>query len=328
MLILDATAVSGLYGMDDAFRCVREAAVAHHGGRTDVPPRGAMRLAESDTELLVMPGVVGGRTFGLKVWYTSASPGALAGTAALVLLADPELGEVLLDGSVITDLRTGAMTGLAAQRLAPAGAETAGIVGTGIQARTQAIALVHALADLSSIRVTSRSEERRSSFAGALQAELHELYPDRGVAVSAVESAEMACRGAAVVVAATTSTTPVVLDEWISGDVLVCGVGSHSPDSAELDEALVSRAAAVIVDTQRGGLDGAGDVQRSVRAGAVRREDVLELGALLSSAPAPAPSGVSIFKSVGFSAADVVSARDVAARAVTLRAGVRLDIHA
>jgi ornithine cyclodeaminase/alanine dehydrogenase-like protein (mu-crystallin family) len=328
MLILDASTVGRFYGMADAFRCVREAAIAHASGRTDVPPRGAMTLGESDTELLVMPGVVDQRTFGLKVWYTSAAPGTLAGTAALVLLAEPELGEVLLDGSVITDLRTGAMTGLAAERLAPPGAEVAGIVGTGIQARTQAIALVHALPDLRTIRVTSRHEGRRRHFAAALQAELVALYPGRVVHVEPAATAEETCVGAGVVVAATTSTTPVVRDEWIQGDVLVCGVGSHAPDAAELEEALVSRAGTVVVDTRRGGLDGAGDVQSSVRAGALRREQVIELGELLSSPPQSRPGGVSVFKSVGFSAADVVSARDVAARAVAAGAGFRLDLHA
>jgi ornithine cyclodeaminase/alanine dehydrogenase-like protein (mu-crystallin family) len=329
MLILNASAVRELYGMSEAFRCVTEAALAHAAGRTQVPPRAALSIPEPQAEVLVMPGVVDQQTFGLKAWYVfGREVTALPQSSALVLLIDPELGEVLMDGGIITDLRTGAMTGLVAERLAPSGVDTAAIVGTGIQARTQSLALIHAIDTLAEIRVTSRTEQRRERFAANLQSEIRAQYPDRTVRVIAVDSAEAACRGAGIAVAATTSTTPVLLASWFDSDALVCGVGSHAPGDAEIESELVARAQRVVVDTRAGAVDGAGDLQTAIAAGTLERSAVMELGELLSSGPTPGErAGLSVFKSVGFSAADIYSARFIARRAAA-GSPERFDIHA
>jgi len=331
MLTIAASDVARLYGMDEALACVREAAVAQASGRTVSPRRAALELPASQTELLVMPGVIDGTTFGLKAWYAvGGAEGALPRSSALLLLIDPELGEVVLDGGHITDLRTGAMTGLAAERLAPEGVTDVGVVGTGIQARTQILALVHVLRNVRTVKVTSRDPERRRMFRDAIASELASAYRDRTIDVIAVGSAQDACHGSGVVVAATTSSSPVVRAGWLEPHVLVCGVGSHSPGDAEIEQSVVAGARRVVVDTLAGGVDGAGDVLAAIEAGELRREDVVELGDLLSESVEP-PSvrkGVSVFKSVGFSAADVYSARFVARRARTRGVAVALDLHA
>ncbi|MER7006932.1 ornithine cyclodeaminase family protein [Dactylosporangium sp. NPDC000555] len=331
MLILGASDVAAVFGMAEAFAAVREAAIAHFRGETVVPPRGAMGLERSDCELLVMPGVVGGEVFGLKLWYAFAEPREpLPRSSAVILLLDPvSRVEVVLDGGVITDLRTGAMTGLAAAELAPEGTRMIAVIGAGIQARTQILALVHALDSVTEVRVCARRHGPLAEFVEAMRAELATAYPQRMISVVAAADPAAACQGAGVVVAATTSATPVIDDGWLDPDVLVCGVGSHSPDTAELDPATVARAGLVVVDTYGGGLDGAGDISRVVAAGLLDRAEVLDLGALLAdSADRSRPrGGVRVFKSVGFSAADVVSARLVARRAIELGLGTAIEIH-
>lgn len=322
MRILTAGDVNRLFGMAEAMTTTEIAAVAHTRGRAGPASRSALRTDRPDGEFLVMPGVVEGSLFGVKTWYTATLTGERR-TEALITVLDPDTGEeTLLDGSVITDMRTGAMTALAASRLAPASARTAAIIGTGIQARTQILALAHVLPGLSTIRVTSRSEQRRESFAESMRHELTAPSPR----VLAVADAEAACTGADVVVAATTSTEPVVLDEWIGDDVLVCGVGSHSRDAAELDPRLMARATIVAVDTISGGIDGAGDVSIPIELGWLDREDVVELGRLLMTTPPP-PRGVRVFKSVGFAAADIVAAHRVARDARVHGLGMHIDIH-
>lgn len=324
MLVLDRAEVEGLYTMADAFAAVERAAVAWTSGHADVPARTALHAEESGLETLVMPGAMGGRYTGAKIWYAGPQGPNLPTSSAVIVLIDPSLGEVLMDGSVITDLRTGAMTGVAARVLAPRRASVAAIVGAGIQARAQALALIHALPGLREIRITSRRPEARAAFVEHLRAELGTRAPE--LTILPAEDAESACRGSDVIVAATTSRTPVVLDDWVGPETLVCGVGSHDPDAAELDPAIVRRATVVAVDTKRGGIDGAGDLGQVIAAGDLDRDQVLELGDLVMAPPA-VPSGVRVLKTVGFAAADLVSAHAVAAAAVKTGVGSRLRLH-
>lgn len=328
MLLLSREDVERLYTMEDAFAAVTDAAIAWVAGEAEAPPRTALHAAGSGIETLVMPGAVSGRYTGAKIWYAGPGTDELPVSSAVIVILDPELGEVLLDGSVITDLRTGAMTGLAARWLAPEGASVVTILGAGIQARAQALALAHALPGLTEIRISSRRAEAREGFVARLTAELATGHP--GVRVVSCGDAEGACRGSQVIVAATTSRTPVVWDGWVEGDALVCGVGSHDPGAAEIDPAIVRRASSVVVDTKRGGIDGAGDIAQVIDAGDLDRGRVIELGELLAEPQRVAPrvdGAPRVLKTVGFAAADLVSARRVAAAAAAVGAGRRVDIH-
>jgi len=324
MLVLTRAEVERLYTMADAFAAVERAAVAWTTGQADVPTRSALHAGESGLEALVMPGVVGGKYAGTKIWYAGSGSPRLPASSALIVLVDPGLGEVVMDGSVITDLRTGAMTGVAARVLAPRRASVAAIIGAGIQARAQAHALVHALPGLRELRITSRRAQSRTACADELRSELAEKSPQ--LVISTTDDAEAACRGSDVIVAATTSRHPVVFDEWVGAETLVCGVGSHSPDAAEIDPAIVRRAGVVAVDTRRGAIDGAGDIAPVIAEGGLERDRVLELGDLVATPPTGI-AGPRVLKTVGFAAADLVSAHSVAVAAVESGIGRRLAIH-
>jgi ornithine cyclodeaminase/alanine dehydrogenase-like protein (mu-crystallin family) len=82
----------------------------------------------------------------------------------------------------------------------------------------------------------------------------------------------------------------------------------------------------VVVDTRGGGVDGAGDLSGPVADGTLNRDSVLELGDILRDPPAEA-AGVRVFKSVGFAAADVVSAWAVMAAARDAGLGHEVDLH-
>lgn len=330
MLILTASDVSKVFDMAAAFEAVEEAALAHVQSRTASPPRTALKLPVVPAEILVMPGSVNSRLFGLKVWYALGEPiGSIPQSSAVITLLDPELGlEIVMDGGIITDLRTGAMSGLAASRLAPPRAKTVGLIGAGIQGRAQVLAMVHACGEVETVKVFSRDPLRRQRFAEMLEDELGQSYPDRRVTVVPADSAESTCRGSDIVVAATTSRVPIIEDGWIGDRTLICGVGSHSPTESEIAPVTVGRASRVVVDTFGGGVDGAGDIAGAIDAGLIRRDDVLELGTLLAGELGPASGdGPTVFKSVGFGAADTVSARLVAHRAIERGFGTTIDLH-
>ncbi|GAB2458279.1 ornithine cyclodeaminase family protein [Nocardioides hungaricus] len=328
MRILSADDVRRVFTMTDALAVVEAAASIHVLGRADTPPRHQLATTEPAGELLVMPSVVGGSRFGVKVWHRFAeSIGTIPGSSASILLLDPERGEeVLLDGEVITDLRTGAMTGVAARYLAAPGASEVAVIGSGIQARTQILALAEVLPTVRRVRVFSRNRSRLEAFVAMMRAEVLEA----GVRVEATASAEEAVVGADVVVAATTSSTPVIADAWIASGALVCGVGSHDRHSSELEPATVARAEVLAVDTLRGGVDGAADISGPIESGLVDRSAVAELGDVVRGAAAGrrTPEGIAVFKSVGFAACDVMAAAEVARRAAELGEGLVLDLHA
>jgi ornithine cyclodeaminase/alanine dehydrogenase-like protein (mu-crystallin family) len=326
VVIIDAADVAALFDMRTAFEATARAArlVRHPDAAT--PARTPLHMPNVGGEALVMPGALPDGAFGLKLWYTLEHPNGLPSTTAMILVVDPVTGsEALVDAAAITDLRTGAMTGLAAQALAPADATTATVIGAGIQARTQILAIAHALPALRTVRVSSRNPHRRDAFVSAIADELACLHPERDLHVLGVAEAEAAVTGADVVVAATTSATPVVQDRWLKDDALVCSVGSHAPAERELEAATVARAEVVAVDTHMGAIDGAGDVAQAINAGAVLREDVLELAEVVAG---PHRTGLApaVFKSVGFALADLTAATTIV-RAAAGNLGRSITLH-
>ena len=158
MRILTASDIRPVLTLDDVFAATRRAAIAHVENRTQLPARSVLTLDEGHGEFLVMPGVVGKTHFGVKTWFAFGDPVApLPGTAAVIHLVDSQTREeVIMDGSLITELRTGAITGLAASRLAPGASSKLAVIGSGRHARTQATALVHAVPGIVGISVFSR----------------------------------------------------------------------------------------------------------------------------------------------------------------------------
>lgn len=325
MIVIPRSVVERLYPPAAARASVREAVLAHRDGRDSTPGRTALHARRSEGEMLVMPAAVDASAFAVKIWHRfEAGHGRLPPSSASIMLLDPDLGEeVLLDGSCITDRRTAAMTALMALAYAPPQARVLTVIGAGLQARSSIEALLDALPALEQVRVVSR----RASSAQAL---VDELEPADGTRRwTPFSDVSEAVAGADVIVAATTSSTPVVPDDAVAPGALVCGVGSHDVGSAEIEPATVARAAVRVVDTLAGGLDSAADLSGPVAAGLLSREDVLELSAIAAGEGPPRdPERPTVFKSVGFAGLDAVAARHVARAAIEGGEGMRLDLHA
>jgi ornithine cyclodeaminase/alanine dehydrogenase-like protein (mu-crystallin family) len=213
-----------------------------------------------------------------------------------------ETGEPLavLDGRLITEMRTAAASAVATQHLARPDARVLGILGSGVQAQSHLAALRHVRA-FQEVRVWS--PRNAPAFA-----ERH--------GVRAVASAADAVRGADVVVVAASSTTPILQERWLSPGTHVNAIGATRPNWRELDDALVTTAH-VFVDSREAALRESGDV---IAAG----QEVTELGAVVSGA-APGrrdAEEITLFKSVGVAVEDVAAAALVlGARSEEQRAG-------
>src|SRR5262249_36444331 len=191
-----------------------------------------------------------------------------------------------LDGRLVTEVRTAAVSAVATRHLARPDAWVLAILGAGVQARSHLRAL-RLVRDFREGRVWS--PRRASAFAEEF-------------GVHAAATAEEAVRGADVVVTATTSRTPVLAGEWLAPGAHVNAVGAPRPDWRELDDE-VMRQARVYVDSYDAARKESGDV---IAGGQV----VGELGEVVAGTKPgrTSPDAVTLFKSLGLAVEDVATA--------------------
>jgi len=178
-------------------------------------------------------------------------------------------------------------------------ARTAGIVGTGLQARTQleAIALVR---KLESVRAFGRDPKRREQFAKEMTARLQ-------IPVTAVSSAEEAVRGADIVITSTTSSNPVVEGRWLEDGMHINAIGANFPQKRELDDEAVRRAGIVAVDSREQSRQEAGDLIHAFGGDEAQWSRVQELaGIVAGKTPGRTTSTqTTLFKSNGVAIEDI-----------------------
>jgi ornithine cyclodeaminase len=327
MLILTQQQVAQVFSLQAALEAVRLGAAEYSAGRAQIPLRWRLEVPEAAGGALVMPGYLPRLpALGLKVvaGFPANVTLGIHRSPGVVLLVDSRTGEAeaLLDATYLTDLRTGAMTGVACQYLARVGAAVLGLIGTGRQAETQLDAVV-ATCPILEVRVWSRSAERVARFAETAAARHPKLT------IRAAVSAEETVRGADVVVAATTATQPVVADAWVRPGMLVCSVGTNRPEAAEVAPETVARAARVVVDTRRGTLQDVGDIAIPLARGLCDEQRIDELGELVlgTAAARQQDDEIAVFKSVGFAAVDLAAARMIVDAARQRGLGQEVALH-
>lgn len=329
MLILTRQDVESLLSMTDTIAAVREAYAAVSAGTAQVPQRHHLRVGDGRGDALIMSGYLP-ESRGLGVKMVSVYPQnvqrGLPGTLGAVLLADPDTGmpEALMDGTFITAIRTGAGTGVATDLLAAPDSAVVAILGAGGMAWHQ-LEAVAAVRPIREAILWNRTPERAHRLAAEAAGRLAQA--GREVAFRVVESLAEAVQGADVICAATTSAVPVVRWEWLRPGAHVNVTGAHNPDMQEADEELVSHAAIVGVDSRTAAMV-PGDLGIPLRAGRIRAEDVVECGELLLGRRTfiRRPGDVTLFKSVGLAAQDLVVGRMVLERARQAGAGVEIDL--
>jgi alanine dehydrogenase len=291
---LDEAAVRRLLRMEEVIPAMERALADFSAGRVVQPVRTVIPVAEHEGFLFVMPAYAGALGVKLVTFYPRNR--GIPTHMATVLLFKPETGEPLatMDGRLITEMRTAAVSAVATRLLARPDAAVLAILGAGVQARShlQALRLVR---DFREVRVWSP----RSAPAFA-----------REHGVTLAPSAEAAVRGADVVVTATSSATPVLFGEWLSPGTHINAVGAPRPDWRELDDETLRRAR-LYVDSRAAALQESGDV-------IAKGEIVAELGEVVAGAAAGrgSPGEITLFKSLGMAVEDVVTADLVYRRAL------------
>jgi len=318
--ILSADDVRACVDMPAAIDAMREAFAALSAQDATVPMRLALET-EHGVSLFMPAHLRESGNAGAKV--VSVNPGnaarGLPAIHAVVLVLDVLTGRptALMDGTWLTALRTGAVGGLAADLLARSDAKTVALFGAGVQARTQ-LEAVRCVREITEVRVVSRSGASADRLAGEVV----------GVRAVRVDDANEAIEGADIIIAATSSSTPVFDGARVEPGTHVTGVGSYTLDMREVDTALVQRAR-IIVDQREAVMEEAGDIVGPIRDGVVDETVIIaEIGeVVLGRVPGrTADSEITFFKSVGNAVQDVAVAARVLAAAESEGHGLVVDL--
>jgi ornithine cyclodeaminase/alanine dehydrogenase-like protein (mu-crystallin family) len=297
-LILGAQALEGVLRMRDAVDLIETMSRHEAAGRTLIAPRQTVPIEGGWMRLMFAADYESGYA-ATKAFHMVRGVGVRY-VISLYRVRDGELLAVL-DGRLITDRRTGAASGLAARCLKLPSSVTAGIVGSGHQARMQLEALAATL-HVTAASVYSPNAQHRHAFASEMTRKLD-------LPVTAVDSAEAAARGHAVVVVATNATgvEPVLRRRWLGECRLVCAVGSTRRESIEVDAATFGDAAMVIVDSMLAAEE-AGDLQQAMEKGVLGLERQVTLAQLVAQGKQTLGGGYAVFKSVGTALQDLALA--------------------
>jgi len=315
-LILTRKDVESLTDMGDVVTAVAAAFVAHATGKARMPPKVYLDLPEYHGDFRAMPSFMAGAA-GVK-WVNSHPQNpkrhGLPAVMGLYLLSDPEtaLPLAVMDATRLTAVRTGAAAAIASRALGRADARTLGFVGSGVQAKTMAMA--H--------RVT-HPEVVDLVFADVRPGAAEALVAQFGGRVGTVEEAA-ACD---LVCTSTPGATPVVTRAMVRPGTHINAMGADAEGKQELESALTA-SAKVFVDDPAQALH-SGEVNVPIHEGALAAEAIVGgLGDVLAGRILGRTSAadITLFDSTGLAVQDLAVARIVVARANALGVGVALAL--
>jgi ornithine cyclodeaminase/alanine dehydrogenase-like protein (mu-crystallin family) len=289
VMYLDEDVIRPLLTWDRLIPAMEAALIAFSRGRVMQPVREMLTIAEGRRYLGVMPAVAEDAMGAKLVSFYPANAGTGVPTHhATIVLYRTDSGEPLavMDGRLITEMRTAAVSAAATKYLASPDSRVLALLGSGVQAEAHLHALRH-VGGFAEIRVWSRTPEHARRFAERHGAE--------------AMTAEDAVRGADVVVTATSAHEPILKGEWLKPGVHVNAVGSPRPTWRELDDAAMANV--LIVDSRAAVLKESGDV---ILSKAAIHAEIGEIFAGTAAAPA---QSTTIFKSVGIAIENVAAAK-------------------
>lgn len=268
---------------------MEKALAAFSAGRVIQPVRNMLTIEEAKRFLGIMPAVTED-AMGAKLvsFYPKNAGSGVPTHLAMIVLLEPETGQPLafMDGRLITEMRTAAVSAAVTKHLASPQARVLALLGSGVQATAHLEALRQVRA-FSEIRVWSRTPDHAKRFAAK-----------HGIAAMEIEAA---VRGADVVVTATNALQPFLKGAWLKQGAVVTAVGSPRPTWRELDDDAMKNI--LVVDSREAAQKESGDVILS------KAPIFAEAGEIFAGTKRPPQGATTIFKSVGLAVEDIATAR-------------------
>jgi len=318
VLLLAEKDIKPLLLMSEVIEAVEEAFKEKALGYVQMPPKIYVRYKKYNGDLRAMPSYLERLNIS-AVKVVNSHPDnpekfKLPTVMATIVLVDPRSGAPLsiMSGTWITAMRTGAAGGIAAKYLARRDSKVVGLIGAGMQGRTQVLALLTVYERLEEVRKWERREARIKEYISEMSPLCREkarLLPVKNVK-EAVEDAD-------IIVTATPSRKPLVLDEWISEGTHITCIGADAPGKEELDPKILTHAK-IYVDDWDQALH-SGEVNVPLSKGIIKKEDIY--GELCDVVAGLKPGRTSreeitVFSSTGLAIQDAVTAKLVYEKAL------------
>ncbi len=325
-LVLTQRDVARLVDMRMAIRVARESFVAMARGETVMPPKVYLPLP-GGSDFRAMPAFLR-RPLACGIKWVNVHPRnrarGLPTVMAVIVMNDPATGVPLavLDGLLVTKLRTAAAAAVAAQALARRESRVVGLVGCGAQAAAQLEALA-AVFRLSRVKVWGLRFREAQRFCRRMRRRLP------GPAFEPCATLERCAREADILVTVTPSRRPLIRRAWLAPGTHVNAIGADAPGKQELDPAIL-RAATVVVDDRTQAIHG-GELNVPIRRGQFDPRRIhASLGQVLIGRRMGRRSAdaLTVFDSTGLAIHDVALGAAIVRRATRLGLGRRVTFFA
>lgn len=323
MLLLSRQDIKKVFSILDAVEADKEAFTLVADGKCDMPLRTNIQAPKYDGCFLFMPAYAEELdTAALKTVniFPHNIDNGLPSSPAQVLLIDGKTGIVtaILDGTYVTQLRTGASSGAAFDMLAKKNCRIGALIGTGGQAATQLEAMI-AVRKLEEVRVYDLNYERTVSFAKQMQEELQSY----GTRIIPVPSSDEAIDDADLLITVTPSSKPVFDGTKIKKGCTISCVGAYQHHMQEMDPAILPRASKIYFDSREAVLSESGDILIPLEKGIITEDDFTgDIGNIIKGELTGRENDdeIIVYETVGVGAQDLVTAKIIYEKAV--KAGV------
>lgn len=328
MLLLSRKDIKKVFTMKDAIETNKECFKLFSEGKSEVPLRTTIQAPNHNGVFLFMPSYVEELdAAGLKVVniFPENVKENLPTAPAQVLLIDGKTGIVtaILDGTYVTQLRTGASSGAAFDLFAIKNAKIGALIGTGGQAATQLEAMMVAR-QLDEVRIFDLDEKRRQAFVNEMQEEL-KCYNTKIVEAT---SSDNAIENADIIVTVTPSTKPVFDGTKVKKGATVSCVGAYQHHMQEMDPAILPRASKIYFDSEEAVLSEAGDILIPLEQGIITKDDFTgDIGDVLLGKVIGRENDeeIIVYENVGIGVLDLMTARAIYLKAVEEEVGTNWE---
>lgn len=278
IIFLNPDEIEQRVGNLDVVGLMEQAFAAFSKGEAVMPMPGELLIEDPPGEVHLKYGYFkSGDTYVIKIasgfWNNPAK--GLSSSDGLLLVFRKETGElaaVLNDRGRLTDLRTAAAGAAAAKHLAPTDVDTIGVIGNGIQAELQVLAL-QAVRPCKNLLVWGRNPERSSAYAKRME--------EKGFAVEIAPSASDVAARSRLIITATASRSPLLQWSDIRPGTHVTAIGADSADKQELDKEIIRNADIVVTDSRSQAIT-RGELLRAYRDDSAALSRVAEIGEIVS----------------------------------------------
>jgi len=328
-LILTGKQVKKLLDMKDVLGAV-ENAFKHKGlDKVQMPPKVYLFYSKFDGDLRTMPSYVEDMDVSavkiVNVHPQNQKNYGMRTVMAVLVLVNPHTGAPLafMDATHITDMRTGAASGIASKYLARPNPKILGIIGAGNQAKTQMLALITQYGHFDEVRIFDMYPEKTKS----LVREFRRHYKDKVGKFKGVADAKAAVVDSDIVVTCTSSRAPIVHDEWVKPGTHINCIGADAPGKQEMDPKILKRAFLVIDDWEQA--SHSGEINVPLSKGELTKDDVnAEIGRIVAGLKPGRNDDqqVTVFCSTGLAVQDCLTAKLAYDAAVQQKIGRSMQI--